>query len=57
MIPRNTGARQVGRPAKGITKKVSLTLTEEEWSEIEASGLTVAAFLKGLMKKNRKEAK
>lgn len=39
-----------GRPALGITKKVSLTLTEREWAEIEASGLTVAAFLKEHMK-------
>ena len=38
--------RPVGRPSLGITKKVSLTLSAEEWTEIEASGLTVAAFLK-----------
>ena len=35
-----------GRKRQGITKKVSLTLTPDEWAEIEASGLTVAAFLK-----------
>lgn len=39
-----------GRPSLGITKKVSLTLTAEEWVEIESSGLTVAAFLKEQMK-------
>ena len=38
-----------GRPALGITKKVSLTLTAEEWAEIEVSGQTVAGFLKSLM--------
>ncbi|MEC0373334.1 hypothetical protein, partial [Paenibacillus chibensis] len=51
---RNQGARQPvgrGRPSLGITKKVSLTLTESEWAEIEASSLTVAAFLKERMKK------
>lgn len=42
---------QRGRPSLGITKKVSLTLTESEWAEIESSGLTVAAFLKERMKK------
>ncbi|MET3212078.1 UNVERIFIED_CONTAM: hypothetical protein ABIC26_005086 [Paenibacillus sp. PvR008] len=26
--------RKVGRPAQGITKKVSITLTESEWAEI-----------------------
>lgn len=41
-----------GRPALGITKKVSLTLTKDEWTEIEASGQTVAAFLKERMKKS-----
>lgn len=41
--------RPVGRPSQGITKKVSLTLTKEEWSEIENSGKTVAAFLKDKM--------
>ncbi|MBD7971399.1 hypothetical protein [Paenibacillus gallinarum] len=43
--------RPVGRPSQGITKKVSLTLTIEEWTEIEDSGKTVAAFLKDKMKK------
>lgn len=38
-----------GRKAAGITKKVSMTLTAEEWAAIEESGLTVAAFLRKLM--------
>lgn len=38
-----------GRPKQGITKKVSLTLTPDEWSTIENSGGTVAAFIKNLM--------
>lgn len=38
-----------GRKAQGITRKVSLTLTAEEWAQIEASGKTVAAFLRELM--------
>lgn len=50
MISRNQEARPVGRPSLGITKKVSLTMTEDQWTEIEASGLTVAAFLKECMK-------
>lgn len=38
--PRNQGARQPGRPSLGITKKVSLTLSEEDWAwfEEEAKG-------------------
>ncbi|MEF2247970.1 hypothetical protein [Paenibacillus sp. IITD108] len=49
---RNVGAREPlkrGRPSVGITKKVSLTLTKEEWARIEDSKLTVAAFLKELL--------
>ena len=46
----NHEPRPVGRPSQGITKKVSLTLTKEEWTEIEDSGKTVAAFLKDKMK-------
>lgn len=42
--------RPVGRPSQGITKKVSLTLTKEEWDEIKQSGQTVATFLKNKMK-------
>ena len=39
-----------GRPAIGITKKVSITLTEAEWAEIAASGLTIGAFLRERMR-------
>lgn len=40
-----------GRKREGITRKVSLTLTAEEWKQIEDSGApTVAAFIKDLMK-------
>jgi hypothetical protein len=38
-----------GRPKQGITKKVSLTLTADEWAELESSGKTPAAFLKDKM--------
>lgn len=38
-----------GRPRLGLTKKVSLTLTEDEWAKIDASEMTVAAFLKEKM--------
>lgn len=38
-----------GRPRQGLTRKVSITLTETEWSRINNSGKTVAAFLKDLM--------
>ncbi|SEP33602.1 hypothetical protein [Paenibacillus sp. OK076] len=48
--------RPVGRPAQGITKKVSLTLSEEEWDEIEQSGMTYGAFVKDRMNKARKAA-
>lgn len=40
-----------GRKAQGITRKVSLTLTAEEWAQIESSGKTVAAFLRELMQR------
>jgi hypothetical protein len=40
-----------GRKREGITRKVSLTLTADEWRQIEESGApTVAAFIKDLMK-------
>ncbi|QQZ64546.1 hypothetical protein JI735_34495 (plasmid) [Paenibacillus sonchi] len=48
--------RPVGRPAQGITKKVSLTLSEEEWNEIEQSGMTKGAFVKDRMRKAKKAA-
>lgn len=55
---KKTGKRPVGRPALGITKKVSLTLTAEEWEKIESSGQpTIAAYVRQLMKDGqRKEA-
>lgn len=46
-----SGGKRIGagRKSQGITKKVSLTLTADEWNQIESSGLTVAAFLQQLM--------
>ncbi|MCM3079589.1 hypothetical protein [Brevibacillus invocatus] len=45
------GGKRVGagRKPQGITRKVSLTLTEDEWAKIENSGGTVATFLRELM--------
>jgi len=37
-----------GRKAKGITKKVSLTLSEDIWTEIEQYD-NVACFIKSLV--------
>ena len=50
-----SGGKRIGagRKAQGITKKVSLTLTENEWKAIEYSGLTVAAFLQNLMNNSK----
>lgn len=42
-----------GRKPQGITRKVSLTLTEDEWAKIENSGGTVAAFLRELMQHSK----
>lgn len=42
-----------GRKAQGITRKVSLTLTGDEWARIDAAGGTVAAFLRELMQGQR----
>lgn len=43
------GKRKVGRPAQGVTKKVSLTLTAEQWAEIEGSEQpTVAAYIRSM---------
>ncbi|MEJ8548135.1 hypothetical protein [Brevibacillus borstelensis] len=39
-----------GRKAQGITRKISLTLTAEEWAEIEKDGGTVADFVRRLMR-------
>ncbi|QJC53043.1 hypothetical protein HGI30_16660 [Paenibacillus albicereus] len=35
-----------GRKPQGVTRKVSLTLTEAEWATLEASAGTVAAYIK-----------
>jgi hypothetical protein len=49
-MPRGGKRPGAGRKPEGITKKVSLTLTEDEWKRIELSGEpTVAAFIKSLM--------
>lgn len=43
-----------GRKREGITKKVSLTLTAEEWKQIEDSGeKTVAALIKKMLKERK----
>ena len=44
--------RKVGRPAQGITKKVSITLTESEWAEIPGN-TTVAAYIKHMQEQVR----
>lgn len=43
-----------GRKAKGITRKVSLTLPAEVWEMIDGSGKTVAEFLLHLVKPVKK---
>ncbi|MCM3141687.1 hypothetical protein [Brevibacillus sp. MER 51] len=43
-----------GRKAKGITRKVSLTLPEDVWEMIDESGKTVAEFLLHLVKPVKK---
>ena len=48
-MPRGGKREGAGRKARGITRKVSLTLTQEEWSRIEESGETMAAFLRQFM--------
>lgn len=51
-IPRGGVRLGAGRKAQGITRKVSLTLTEEQWNQIKLSGEpTVAAYIQGLMNK------
>lgn len=50
--PRHGGAREgSGRPALGKTKKVSITLPEEIWDEIEQEkgDLPMSAFLRELI--------
>jgi hypothetical protein len=47
--PRNQG-RRPGRPALGVTRKVSLTLTDDEWEKIDSSHLpSIGAYLRYLM--------
>lgn len=48
-MPKGGKREGAGRKAQGETRKVSLTLTTEEWTQIKKSGLTVAAFLKRLI--------
>jgi hypothetical protein len=50
-MPRGGKREGAGRKRQGITRKVSLTLTSEEWKQIESSGKTVAAFMRQLMRK------
>lgn len=50
-MPRGGKRPGAGKKKQGITRKVSLTLTEEEWKQIDESGEpTVAATIKQLMK-------
>lgn len=52
-IPNTWGGRRAGagRKKQGITKKVSLTLTEEEWDYIDKSGAkTVGEYIKLTLK-------
>ncbi|WP_244912734.1 hypothetical protein [Paenibacillus pasadenensis] len=51
-MPRGGRREGAGRKPQGITRKVSLTLTEEQWNQIESSGEpTVAAYIQSLMNK------
>lgn len=51
-MPRGGKREGAGRKAQGITRKVSLTLTEEQWNRIDKSGEpTVAAYIQSLMNK------
>ncbi len=51
-MPRGGKREGAGRKAQGITRKVSLTLSAEEWQRIEDSGeQTIAAYLQSLMNK------
>lgn len=45
-----------GRKAQGITRKVSLTLTTEEWAQIDDFDGTVAAFLRQQMQQQKQKA-
>lgn len=45
-----------GRKKQGLTRKVSINLSEKMWQEIEKSGLNVSSYLKSLMEnKNNNE--
>ncbi len=49
-MPRGGKREGAGRKAIGITRKVSLTLSEEEWAELEASGKTLSAFFRDVIR-------
>lgn len=49
-MPRGGKRQGAGRKAIGLTRKVSLTLSEEEWAELEASGKTLSAFFRDLIR-------
>ncbi|MDU5947216.1 MAG: hypothetical protein E6Z15_09085 [Paenibacillus macerans] len=49
-MPRGGKREGAGRKAIGLTRKVSLTLSEEEWAELEASGKTLSAFFRDLIR-------
>lgn len=52
-VPRSSG-RKPGRPSLGTTKKVSLTLTDEEWSVIEESDHpSVGSYLRDLIQRQQ----
>ena len=42
--------RRAGRKRQSITKKVSLTLTEKQWREIDAFDVTMADYIQSLKK-------
>ncbi|NEW05972.1 hypothetical protein GK047_08120 [Paenibacillus sp. SYP-B3998] len=42
-----------GRKSIGRSKTVSLTLTEEEWFEIEQSHSSISAYIRELIKDNK----
>lgn len=49
-MPRGGKREGAGRKPVGITKKVSLTLTSEEWERLKSSGFnTVSAFVKNAL--------
>jgi hypothetical protein len=49
-MPRGGKREGAGRKAIGITRKVSLTLSEEEWAELNMSGKTPSAFFRDLIR-------